>query len=72
MVHENSKDLKLEVSPDNTMLTMRDVVSRRVQWSRTSIDDDPSTLASASSTASQPNTSPALIFFERHPSPSPI
>jgi hypothetical protein len=26
MVHDNSKDLKLEVPPDDTMLTMRDVV----------------------------------------------
>jgi hypothetical protein len=32
MVHENLKDLKLEVPPDDTTLTMRDVVTRRVQW----------------------------------------
>jgi hypothetical protein len=32
MVHDNLKDLKLEVPPDDTMLTMRDVVTRRVQW----------------------------------------
>jgi hypothetical protein len=32
MVHENSKYLKLEVPPDDTMLTMRDAVTRRVQW----------------------------------------
>jgi hypothetical protein len=37
MVHDNSKDLKLEVPPDDTMLTMRDVVARRVQWRQTSI-----------------------------------
>jgi hypothetical protein len=30
MVHENLKDLKLEVPPDDTMLTMRDAVTRRV------------------------------------------
>jgi hypothetical protein len=30
MVHENSKDLKLEVPPDDTTLTIRDVVTRRV------------------------------------------
>jgi hypothetical protein len=30
MVHENSKDLKVEVPPDDTTLTMRDVVTRRV------------------------------------------
>jgi hypothetical protein len=31
MVHDNSKALKLEVPPDDTMLTMRDAVTRRVQ-----------------------------------------
>jgi hypothetical protein len=30
MVHDNLKDLKLEVPPDNTMLTMQDIVTRRV------------------------------------------
>jgi hypothetical protein len=30
MVHENSKDLKLEVPPNDTTLTMRDAVTRRV------------------------------------------
>jgi hypothetical protein len=30
MVHENSKDLKLEVPPNDTTLTMRDAISRRV------------------------------------------
>jgi hypothetical protein len=30
MVHDNTKDLKLEVPPDDTTLTMRDVVARRV------------------------------------------
>jgi hypothetical protein len=52
MVHENSKDLKLEVPPDETTLTMRDVVTRRVQWRWTSIDVDPSTTASALTTPS--------------------
>jgi hypothetical protein len=32
VVHENSKHLKLEVPPDDMMLTMRDAVTRRVQW----------------------------------------
>jgi hypothetical protein len=32
MVHENSKDLKLEVSPDDMTLTMHDAVTRKVQW----------------------------------------
>jgi hypothetical protein len=31
MVHDNSKDLKLEAPPDNMTLTMRDAVTRRVQ-----------------------------------------
>jgi hypothetical protein len=30
VVHEYSKDLKLEVSSDDTTLTMRDTVTRRV------------------------------------------
>jgi hypothetical protein len=32
MVHDNSKNLKLLVPPYDTMLTMWDVVTRRVQW----------------------------------------
>jgi hypothetical protein len=64
MVHENSKDLKLEVPPDNTTLTLRDAVTRRVQWRRTFIDVNPSISASTSNTASQPNTALALIFAE--------
>jgi hypothetical protein len=32
MVHDNLKDLKLEVPLDDMMLLMRDVVTRRVQW----------------------------------------
>jgi hypothetical protein len=36
------KNLKLEVSPDDTTLTLQDIVSRRVQWRR-SIDVDPAT-----------------------------
>jgi hypothetical protein len=31
MVHDNSKDLKLEAPPDNMTLTMRDAVTRRDQ-----------------------------------------
>jgi hypothetical protein len=30
IVHDNSKDLKLKVSPDDMALTMRDAVTRRV------------------------------------------
>jgi hypothetical protein len=71
MVHENSKDVKLEVPPDDRTLTMQDAVTRRVQWRRTSIDVDPSVVASASTTTSQLNTSPASIFSETCLSPSP-
>jgi hypothetical protein len=31
MVHENSKNLKLEVPPDDTTLTMQDAVTIRVK-----------------------------------------
>jgi hypothetical protein len=31
MVHNNLKDMKLEVPPDDTTLTIRDAVTRRVQ-----------------------------------------
>jgi hypothetical protein len=71
MVHENLKDLKLEVPPNDMTLTMRDAVTRRVQWRWTSIDVDPSVAASASTTPSQLNTSPASIFPDTHMSPSP-
>jgi hypothetical protein len=30
MVHENTKNLNLEVAPNDTTLTMRDAVTRRV------------------------------------------
>jgi hypothetical protein len=63
MVQDNSKDLKLKVWPDDTTLTMRDAVTRRVQWRRTSIDVDPSAADSASTTPSHLNTSPTLIFL---------
>jgi predicted signal transduction protein with EAL and GGDEF domain len=71
MVHENLKDLNLEVPLDDTMLTMSDAVTRRVQWRQTFIDVDPSAAASALTTASQLNTTPALIFPETRLSPSP-
>jgi hypothetical protein len=52
MVHDNSKDLKLEVPPDDTTLTMWDAVTRRVQLRWTSIDVDPSAAALVSTTPS--------------------
>jgi hypothetical protein len=78
MVHDNSKDLKLKVPTDDTALIMRDAVTRRVQWRRTSIDVCPSAAASASTTPSQLNTSPtlivpeALLFPSLNPEMSPI
>jgi hypothetical protein len=45
LMHENSKDMKLEVPPDDTMLTLWAAVTRRVKWRRTSIYVDPSTAA---------------------------
>jgi hypothetical protein len=71
MVHDNSKELRLEVPPHNTILTMRDAVIRRVQWIRTSIDVDPSTVDSASTTPSQSNTSSASMSPEARLSLSP-
>jgi hypothetical protein len=71
MVHEDLKDMKLKVPPDDTTLTMRDAVTRMVQW-RTSIDVDPSAPALASTTVGQPNTAPALLFPETCSSLSPI
>jgi hypothetical protein len=52
------------VPPDDTTLTMRDAVTRRVQLRWTSIDVDPSAVASVSTTPRQSNTSPASIFPE--------
>jgi hypothetical protein len=71
MVYENVKNMKLEVTLDDTMLTLWDAITRRVQW-RTYIIVDPSATASAQTTASQPNTAPGLIFPETRQSPSLI
>jgi hypothetical protein len=64
MVHDNLKDLKLEVPPDDTILTMQDAVARRVQWRRTTIDIDPAAAASAL-------TSPTLMSSDARLPPSP-
>jgi hypothetical protein len=72
MVHENLKDLKLEVPPNDTSLTLWDAIIKMVQWKRTSIDVDLSAAASVLITASQPNTAPALIFSKTRLSPSPF
>jgi hypothetical protein len=62
-VHDNSKDLKLKVPQDDTTLTMQDAVARRVQWRWTTIDIDPTVVASAS-------TSPASMSPEARLPPS--
>jgi hypothetical protein len=62
MVHENAKNIKLEVPPDDTILTLWGAITRRVQWSWTSINVDPLAAASASTTASQPHTAPSSIL----------
>jgi hypothetical protein len=64
MVHDNSKDLNLEVPPDDMTMTMCDAVARRVQWRWTSIVIDPAAVASAS-------TSPASMSPEACLPPSP-
>jgi hypothetical protein len=64
MVHDNLKDLKIEVPPDDTTLTIRNAVARRVQWRWTSIVIDPIAAASMS-------TSPASISPEARLPPSP-
>jgi hypothetical protein len=40
MVHENMENLKSQVPPNDTILTLRDAITRRVQWRRTRIDVD--------------------------------
>jgi hypothetical protein len=69
MVHDKLKDLKLEVPPDDTTLTIRDAVTRRVQWRWTSIDIDPLAASSTSTTPNQPNTFPASTSPEACLSP---
>jgi hypothetical protein len=76
MVHENVKNIELQVPLDDMMLTLRDAIIIRDQW-RTSIDVDPLEAASASTTASKSHTAPGSIFPETQPDktqlgPSPI
>jgi hypothetical protein len=73
MVHENVKNLNLEVPPDDTALTLWDAVTRRVQWRRTSIDVDPATiLASTTPSLSQQYTIPSQSQPHTIPSMSPL
>jgi hypothetical protein len=60
MVHENVENLNLEVTPDDTTLTLRDAVTRRVQWRKTSIDVDPAAIStSITPSLSQQHTIPS-------------
>jgi hypothetical protein len=62
MVHKNAKNLNLEVAPDDTTLTLRDAVTRRVRWRRTSIDVDPAAIsASTTLSLSQQHTIPSQL-----------
>jgi hypothetical protein len=71
-VHENTKNLNSEVPPDDITLTLRDAVTRRVQWSRTSIDVDPAALsASTTPSLSQHHTIPSQSQPHTIPSLSP-
>jgi hypothetical protein len=65
MVHENAKNLNLEVAPDDTTLTLRDAVTRMVQWKRTSIDVDPAAI-SASTTPSLSQQHTILVAAAYH------
>jgi hypothetical protein len=72
MVHENAKNLNLEVPPDDTMLTLWDAVTRRVQWRRTSIDVDLVAIsASTTPSLSQQHTIPSQSQVHTIPSLSP-
>jgi hypothetical protein len=59
MMHENAKNLNLEVAPDDTTLTLWDAVTRRVQW-RTSIDVDLAAISTSTTPSlSQQHTIPS-------------
>jgi hypothetical protein len=72
MVHDSAKNLNLEVPPDDTTLTLRDAMTRRVQWRRTSIDVDPAVIsASTTPSLSQQHTIPSQSQPHTIPSLSP-
>jgi hypothetical protein len=80
VVHENAKNLNLEVTPDDTTLNLQDAVTRRVQWRRTSIDVDPAAISASTipslsyqhniPSQSQPHTIPSLSPPKNTPSQS--
>jgi hypothetical protein len=67
------------VAPDDTTLTLRDAVTREVQW-RTSIDVDPATISVSTTSSlsqqhtipsqSQPHTIPSMSLPQNTPSQS--
>jgi hypothetical protein len=77
MVHENAKNLNLEVAPDDMTLTLRDAVTRIVQWRRNSIDVDPAAISVSTTLSlsqqhtipsqSQPHTIPSLSSPQNTP-----
>jgi hypothetical protein len=67
MVHKNAKNMKMEVTPDDTTLTLWDAITRRVQLRRTFIDVDLSATATMSTTTSQPHTALGSIFPKTQP-----
>jgi hypothetical protein len=68
MVHENTKNLKLEVAPDETTLTLWDAVTRMVRWRRACIDVDEA--ASASTTPEpRPQSSKTVATTMTHVNP---
>jgi hypothetical protein len=69
MVHENAKNLDLEEAPDDMTLTLRDAVTIRVQWRRTSINVDPAAISALTSPSqSQSQTIPCLSPPQNTPS----
>ena len=71
MIHENAKNLNLEVPPDDMTLTLWGAVTRRVQWRRTSIDGDPAAISALTiPSQSQPHTIPSLSPSQNTPSQS--
>jgi hypothetical protein len=72
MVYENIENLNLKVAPDDTILTLRDAMTRRVKWRRTSIDIDPAAIsASTTPSLSQQHTIPSQSQPHTIPSLSP-
>jgi hypothetical protein len=63
LLHEFTKDIKLDVPPDDMTTTLRDAVARRVQWQRAGIDIDPDDADSVRTTEPQPQSPPLPPTF---------